>query len=240
MTYTILVAQPGLLGAATASRSLAAGNAVLAVAPHAGVTVSQAWTNRRLRGLLLGALADGESPAAAVARVPDWDEEPELRQVAALTPDGRGAHRTGASCTAWAGGLVAPGVVVVGNLLTGPEVLDAMLAAWTSGTGVPAQAPALEPELAEALTETFDAPVVSPVDPALALAHRLAAALRAGEAAGGDRRGRQSAALQVARTTSERIWPPQLAVDLRVDDGDRPVDELERLLALPGASSPAA
>lgn len=60
----------------------------------------------------------------------------------------------------------------------------------------------------------------------LPLPERLLAALQAGEGAGGDRRGRQSAALVV--TTVEDF--PDL--DLRVDDHRAPLDELERLLRL--------
>jgi uncharacterized Ntn-hydrolase superfamily protein len=56
--------------------------------------------------------------------------------------------------------------------------------------------------------------------------HRLIAALQAGEAAGGDRRGRQSAALLV------RGRPGMRDIDIRVDDNAAPLDELERLLAV--------
>ncbi len=58
---------------------------------------------------------------------------------------------------------------------------------------------------------------------ALPFARRLIAALRAGEAAGGDRRGKQSAAL-IIYTTED--YP---ALDLRVDDDPDPLAELERL-----------
>lgn len=60
----------------------------------------------------------------------------------------------------------------------------------------------------------------------LALPERLMAALHAGQAAGGDRRGRQSAALMV--TTTEDF--PD--INLRVDDHGEPLVELSRLLAL--------
>lgn len=64
------------------------------------------------------------------------------------------------------------------------------------------------------------------------LAERLVAALEAAEAAGGDRRGRQSAALLVVRGTSTgEIWQDRL-VDLRVDDHPQPLAELGRLLRL--------
>jgi uncharacterized Ntn-hydrolase superfamily protein len=58
------------------------------------------------------------------------------------------------------------------------------------------------------------------------LAERLLAALEAADAAGGDRRGRQSAALIVVR------GEPFPYVDVRVDDAPRPLPELRRILAL--------
>jgi len=57
----------------------------------------------------------------------------------------------------------------------------------------------------------------------LSFAQRLITAMRAGEAAGGDKRGRQSAALLIHDTEE---WS---ALDLRVDDHDDPLAELERL-----------
>jgi len=62
--------------------------------------------------------------------------------------------------------------------------------------------------------------------PALEFPERLMAAMRAGEAAGGDRRGRQSAAMVL--TTTEDF--PDL--DLRVDDSADPLAELSRLLRI--------
>ena len=61
------------------------------------------------------------------------------------------------------------------------------------------------------------------------LADRLMAALDAGEAAGGDQRGRQSAALLVVAAEGE---PWQREIDLRVDDDPEPLVELRRLLRL--------
>lgn len=57
-----------------------------------------------------------------------------------------------------------------------------------------------------------------------AFPRRLLDALLAGEAAGGDKRGRQSAAIRIVTTES---WP---AIDLRVDDHRQATDELSRLL----------
>lgn len=60
----------------------------------------------------------------------------------------------------------------------------------------------------------------------LDLPERMLAALQAGEAAGGDKRGRQSAALNLITTED---FPD---IDLRVDDNSNPLNELERLLKL--------
>ncbi|WP_043097229.1 DUF1028 domain-containing protein [Kallotenue papyrolyticum] len=64
------------------------------------------------------------------------------------------------------------------------------------------------------------------------LAERLVAALEAGQAAGGDRRGRQSAALYVAREGGSYGGLLDRYIDLRVDDHPDPIVELRRLLAL--------
>jgi uncharacterized Ntn-hydrolase superfamily protein len=64
------------------------------------------------------------------------------------------------------------------------------------------------------------------------LAERLFLALRAGDAEGGDARGRQSAALLVCRAGAGYGGFTDRAVDLRVDDHPDPFGELERLLAL--------
>ena len=74
-----------------------------------------------------------------------------------------------------------------------------------------------EPTIAATL-ETFLA------QPNLSMPERLMAAMQAGEAAGGDRRGRQSAAMKLVTTED---FPD---LDLRVDDHDQPLTELRRLL----------
>jgi uncharacterized Ntn-hydrolase superfamily protein len=64
------------------------------------------------------------------------------------------------------------------------------------------------------------------------LAERMLAALQAAQRAGGDLRGRQSAALVVVRAEpSDQPWSDRL-VDLRVEDHARPLVELDRLLRL--------
>lgn len=64
------------------------------------------------------------------------------------------------------------------------------------------------------------------------LAERVVACLKAAQAAGGDIRGRQSAAIiVVSGTPVKETWNDKL-VDLRVDDSPNPIPELERLLKL--------
>ena len=62
------------------------------------------------------------------------------------------------------------------------------------------------------------------------LAERLVAALAAGQAAGGDKRGRQSAALLVARRFGGYLGANDRYIDIRVDDHPTPIEELGRLL----------
>ncbi|MDQ4096110.1 MAG: DUF1028 domain-containing protein [Actinomycetota bacterium] len=81
------------------------------------------------------------------------------------------------------------------------------------------------PDVVHAMKEAFSSSTGD-------LAARLLAALSAGDAAGGDRRGRQSAALFVVRRGAGYGGASDVAVDLRVDDHPAPVDELARLLEL--------
>ena len=68
--------------------------------------------------------------------------------------------------------------------------------------------------------------------PEAPLAQRLLAALEAGDRAGGDSRGRQSAAVLVVREGAGYGGMDDIEVDLRVDDHAAPVEELQRLLGL--------
>jgi uncharacterized Ntn-hydrolase superfamily protein len=77
-------------------------------------------------------------------------------------------------------------------------------------------------ETVGALAETFEATEGS-------LAERLLASLAAGQAAGGDSRGQQSAALLVVRWDGGYAGLSDVVVDLRVDDHEAPIEELRRL-----------
>src|ERR671939_1174266 len=66
----------------------------------------------------------------------------------------------------------------------------------------------------------------------LELAQRLIECLAAAQAAGGDRRGQQSAALLVVEKDAGYAKLSDSVVDLRVDDHERPIVELRRIYAL--------
>jgi uncharacterized Ntn-hydrolase superfamily protein len=80
-------------------------------------------------------------------------------------------------------------------------------------------------ETVDALAETFEATEGS-------LAERLLASLAAGQAAGGDSRGQQSASLLVVRRDGGYAGLSDVVVDLRVDDHEAPIEELRRLHGL--------
>jgi len=202
MTFSIVARDPatGDFGIAIASRALAVG----AVAPFAragvGAISTQAMPNVAYGPDALERLAAGEDAASVLAALTAADSMAAHRQAGIVDASGRSATFTGASCMDWAGGRTAPGVACQGNILAGPDVVDAMLATYLAATG------------------TFP--------------RRLLLALRAGDQAGGDSRGRQSAALLVRREKGGLGGADDRWIDLRIDDHTDPVTELGRLLAL--------
>lgn len=84
----------------------------------------------------------------------------------------------------------------------------------------------LNNKVCPAMAKAFEASEGKP------LAERILIALQAAQAVGGDIRGKQSAAiLVVAGKSTGQIWTDRL-IDLRVDDNDLPLVEMERLLKL--------
>jgi len=81
-------------------------------------------------------------------------------------------------------------------------------------------------ETVDALAETFVASADRP------LAARLLDCLDAAQAAGGDRRGRQSAAILIVGPEQGYAGLSDVVVDLRVDDDERPLAELRRLFGI--------
>lgn len=108
---------------------------------------------------------------------------------------------------------------------TGSDCLD--WAGQRTGSGYAAQGNILVgAETVDALAATFEATAGQ------SLAVRLLECLAAAQIAGGDRRGQQSAALLITRKDGGYGKLSDVAVDLRVDDHARPVDELRRIWKL--------
>jgi uncharacterized Ntn-hydrolase superfamily protein len=189
-------------GVAVASKFLAVGNAVPAAVAGVGAIATQADANVAFKGIGLSLLDEGATAPVALDRLLEEDPKREHRQVGIVDVDGGAATHTGSACFDWAGGVSGDGFAIQGNILAGPEVVEAMRAAWEAG------------------------------DPEAPLARRLLGALVAGDDAGGDKRGRQSAALLVVSEDAGYGGMDDVAVDLRVDDHPAPLEELARLLAL--------
>ncbi|GBD15193.1 hypothetical protein HRbin26_00079 [bacterium HR26] len=201
-TFSIVARDPvtGDLGVTVQSKFLAVGAVVPWARAGVGAVATQAWANVTYgpRGLEL--LAAGYSADEVVARLTGEDPGRAERQVGIVDSQGRAATFTGERCIPWAGGVVGEGFCCQGNILVGPEVVQAMADAYRSTSG------------------TF--------------AHRLITALEAGQAAGGDSRGQQSAAILIVREGGGYGGGNDRYIDLRVDDHPQPIAELRRLVLL--------
>ncbi len=204
MTFSIVArsADGESWGVAVASKFLAVGSAVPAAVAGVGAIATQADANVAYKGQALAHMDDGATASMAIQRLLEDDEGRDHRQVGIVDSDGGSASHTGHACLDWAGSLTGEGYAIQGNILTGEEVVLAMEAIWQAS------------------------------DPEAPLARRLLESLAAGDEAGGDSRGRQSAALLVVKEGAGYGGLDDIAVDLRVDDHAAPIPELERLLTL--------
>jgi uncharacterized Ntn-hydrolase superfamily protein len=204
-TFSIVAADPatGEVGCAVESKYFAIGAVTPWVRAGVGAVATQAMGVVARNGeRALSALAAQVDPAAALDQVLAEDTDRELRQLGAVSADGRAAAFTGRDCIEWAGHLVGDGFAVQGNMLASADVVGAMRSAFLE-TSAP-------------------------------LPERMIAALEAGQAVGGDRRGQQAAALVVEQLGAAERTPEGIdrVCDLRVDDHPEPIAELRRLLTL--------
>jgi len=108
---------------------------------------------------------------------------------------------------------------------TGKECMD--WAGGRTGTNYAAQGNILvSAETVDALAETFESSAGRP------LADRLIDCLAAAQAAGGDSRGQQSSALLVVQQDGGYAGMSDVVVELRVEDHERPIEELRRIYTL--------
>lgn len=204
-TFSIAALDPatGQTGVAVTTRVACVGNAVPWVRAGVGAVATQAFTRVEYGMELLDLLEQGLTAEEALRRATGSDTGLDRRQVGVISLGGQSAQHTGDSTSFWAGHVAGSNFVTQGNLLTGPEVLEAVGTAFerTENSG-------------------------------RHLADRLIAALAAGQAAGGDaRKGRaQSAAVVVAdpREGASRR-PDGVVTNINVCEHATPVAELRRI-----------
>lgn len=205
-TFSIVARDPatGELGVAVESKYFGVGSVVPWAKAGVGAVATQSLAKLTYGSEGLRLMEAGKTPREALDLLTAADSDRDRRQVGMIDAKGRTAAFTGAGCVAWAGHREGENYCVQGNLLAGDAVLTAMAVAFEKARKV---------EGGE-------------------LADWLVAALAAGQAAGGDRRGEQSAALLVVRERGGLGGDGDRSIDLRVEDHAHPIAELARLLEL--------
>ncbi|WP_421998567.1 DUF1028 domain-containing protein [Reyranella sp.] len=132
MTFTLVARCPksGQLGIGIATYSICVGLYCNGLRPNVGATMSQAFVNQGNNTLALRLLEQGFSPARVLAELGANDPDHEYRQIAVIDRDGNAVAYTGPKTRGWAGHKVGDGYVSMGNVLAGPEVVEAIADAY--------------------------------------------------------------------------------------------------------------
>jgi len=204
-TFSIAAIDPatGESGVAVTTRVPCVGNGVPWVRAGVGAVATQSWTRVAYGPELLDMLEQGLSAQEALDRAVAADTLAARRQVGVIGLEGGSAAFTGDEALPWAGQRSGPNYVTQGNILVGPEVLEAVASSFESTEGTHRH-----------------------------LGDRLIEALTAGQAEGGDaRKGRlQSAAVVVADPREGRSRrPDKITVNINVCENPQPVAELRRI-----------
>lgn len=203
-TFSIAAVDPdtGEAAVIVTTRVPFVGRAVPWVRAGVGAVATQSWTVVEYGKRGLDLMESGLAPEEAIQRLLADDEGRELRQVGLIDMKGRAAAFTGKENGAWAGSRQGKNYTVQGNILVGPEVVDAVAAHLdsTAGTRMP-------------------------------LAERLILALEAGQAKGGDKRWGyfQSAAIRVADPKDPGRGGDHISLAIDVGEHEEPVAELKRI-----------
>lgn len=203
-TYSIVArdARTGELGVAVQSHWFSVGSIVPWAEAGVGAVATQSFVDPAYGPLGLAHMRAGRSAPDTLRALLAGDEGRAVRQVAMIDARGRVAAHTGESCIAAAG-----------------HVLDEELQFSVQANLMHHET--VWPAMARAFREASGD-----------LADRMLAALEAAQDAGGDIRGKQSAALViVAESSSGKPWIDR-RFDLRIEDHPRPIEELKRLLQL--------
>jgi uncharacterized Ntn-hydrolase superfamily protein len=204
-TFSIAAIDPRTreVGVAVTTRVPCVGNGVPWVRAGVGAVATQANTRTAYGDELLSAIAGGQDPDAALRSLLVADSASQSRQIGVIALDGRAAQHTGSAAQAWAGHRRGATYVTQGNILVGPQVLEAVARAFEASENSSRH-----------------------------LADRLIEALAAGDSAGGDaRKGRaQSAAVVVADARPGRSRRADgLTANINVCEHADPVGELRRI-----------
>ena len=216
-TFSIVARDPatGQIGVAVQSHWFAVGQIVPWAEAGVGAVATQSFVDPSYGKLGLDLLRAGKSAPDALRALLGGDAACDVRQVGFIDANGVVATFTGSRDIVAAGGIAGSGNtsdVPCGKLSIGRDfAVQANLMANDT----------VWPAMAKAYAESKGD-----------LAERMLASLDAAQAAGGDIRGKQSAALIVVNAKSTgRAWQDRV-FDVRVDDHATPLAELRRLVAL--------
>jgi len=208
-TFSILGFDPdtGEMGAAVQSRVFSVGNGVLWAEAGVGAVATQAIVDVGYGPKAMGLLKQGMAPKDIIRRVLDEDRDPGYR--------GQKWPKAGRQFAV----MNPKGEFAA---YTGPEATK--WAGNKQGTHSTAQGNILAgPAVVEDMVNAFETMKGQ-------ISLRLVAALEAGAAAGGDTRGKQSAALIVVKKDCGVWLHNDVVLRLQVDDNPEPIAELRRLV----------
>jgi uncharacterized Ntn-hydrolase superfamily protein len=217
-TYSIVAYDSitGDLGVAVQSKFPNVGGLVPWAKAGVGAVATQSLSNTAYGELGLELMAQGATAEEALRIIMRTDTMLGDRQVGIVDARGNSATFSGVNTFDWAGGRT--GGQAGGRPGGKGEVITGRTYAAQGNIIVSDQT-------VRNLALTFERSTGN-------LAERLIAALKAGQAGGGDKRGMQSAALLVVRKNGGYLGANDRLVDIRVYDAEDPIRELERLYAL--------
>lgn len=139
MTYSIIARCPktGRLGLGITTFSIAAGGRCEGILAGVGICKTQAYVNRGNDPLAIDLLAQGFTPAHVMSRLAANDPDHAYRQIAIMDREGNGVGHTGSGTRPWSGHKVGLGYVAFGNVLAGPQVVEAIAAGFLADPEAP-------------------------------------------------------------------------------------------------------
>ncbi len=205
-TFSIVARDPstGQMGVAVQSHWFSVGSVVPWAQAGVGAIATQSLTDISYGPLGLDLLRGGKTSRQTLDALLMADDNKEVRQVAIVDAKGNVATHTGARCIAEAGHIQGEGFSVEANMMLNDTVPAAMAESYRKAM----------------------------LDPGLDLSDRMLLAMDAAQAAGGDIRGKQSAAIKiVGPEVTSKSWAG-IVMELRVEDHPEPLQELRRLVEI--------